>query len=157
MWWGRFIEITFCTNSKFKSKWNCASKPQRQVVYSTANMEPRWSESQVKLSWEHKKIDLRETLIRTRPRWTPLVPWYVDERLSWPEQQYHQVRDDMSFCFQPWIGCICWHHSHQCIIGQLSFQIYFPFISSLDSAAFVDIIHTNGDLTPSAATLWVAA
>ena len=58
------------------SKSNCVSMPlcKRQVAYFTANMEPRWSDSQVRLSlsWEHKNFCGKHSgLDPAGPRWFP--------------------------------------------------------------------------------------
>ena len=73
---------------------------------------------------------------RTWSSRTSLVPRNDLGRLSWPKQQHNQVVGlDFKFAQH------CNRH----------------FIASMESAAFVDIIHTNGDLEPSAASLWVRA
>ena len=120
-------------------------------VWNSSGQNHRWTKCFWKLKLlidqlppvmsKHKKYWLHQILSnfpmnRTWSSRTSLVPRNDLGRLSWPKQQHNQV-DGLDFIFAQH----CNRH----------------FIASMESAAFVDIIHTNGDLEPSAASLWVRA
>ena len=120
-------------------------------VWNSSGQNHRWTKCFWKLKLlidqlppvmsKHKKYWLHQILSnfpmnRTWSSRTSLVPRNDLGRLSWPKQQHNQVVG-LDFIFAQH----CNRH----------------FIASMESAAFVDIIHTNGDLEPSAASLWVRA